>query len=55
MDPRYGRWAASNLAEYIVPVNADAPDVTVDFVEVHDQFVGPTRARTTSGRWRPSS
>ena len=24
---RHGRWAASNLAEYLVPVNADAPDV----------------------------
>ena len=41
MDPRYGRWAASNLAEYLVPVNADAPDVTVEFVEVHDEVVSP--------------
>ena len=28
MDPRHGRWGASNLGEYLVPVNADAPDVT---------------------------
>jgi xanthine dehydrogenase YagR molybdenum-binding subunit len=41
MDPRSGRWAAGNLAEYLVPVNADAPDVTVEFVEVHDQLAGP--------------
>ena len=45
MDPRYGRWAASNLAEYLVPVNADAPAVTVEFVEVHDEVVGPLGAK----------
>jgi xanthine dehydrogenase YagR molybdenum-binding subunit len=45
MDPRHGRWAASNLAEYLVPVNADAPEVTVEFVEVHDELVGPLGAK----------
>jgi len=45
MDPRYGRWSQSNLAEYLVPVNADAPDVTVDFVEVDDELVGPLGAK----------
>jgi xanthine dehydrogenase YagR molybdenum-binding subunit len=45
MDPRTGRWAASNLAEYLVPVNADAPDVTVEFVEVDDSLVGPLGAK----------
>jgi xanthine dehydrogenase YagR molybdenum-binding subunit len=45
MDPRSGRWAATNLAEYLVPVNADAPDVSVDFVEVHDELVGPLGAK----------
>jgi hypothetical protein len=45
MDPRSGRWAATNLAEYLVPVNADAPDVTVGFVEVHDELVGPLGAK----------
>jgi xanthine dehydrogenase YagR molybdenum-binding subunit len=45
MDPRYGRWSQSNLAEYLVPVNADAPDVTVDFVEVDDALVGPLGAK----------
>jgi xanthine dehydrogenase YagR molybdenum-binding subunit len=45
MDPRYGRWAEHNLAEYLVPVNADAPDVTIDFVEVTDELVGPLGAK----------
>lgn len=41
MDPRSGRWGASNLGEYLVPVNADAPDVTVEFVDVTDEVAGP--------------
>ena len=45
MDPRHGRWGAGNLAEYLVPVNADAPDVTVEFVEVEDELVGPLGAK----------
>jgi xanthine dehydrogenase YagR molybdenum-binding subunit len=45
MDPRYGRWTASNLAEYLVPVNADAPDVTIDFVDTRDDLVGPLGAK----------
>jgi xanthine dehydrogenase YagR molybdenum-binding subunit len=41
MDPRSGRWAASSLGEYLVPVNADAPEVTVELVEVEDSGVNP--------------
>jgi len=41
MDPRYGRWGATSLGEYLVPVNADAPDVTVEFVGVRDDVVNP--------------
>jgi xanthine dehydrogenase YagR molybdenum-binding subunit len=41
MDPRHGRWAANNLGEYLVPVNADAPEVIVDFVHVEDEVVNP--------------
>jgi xanthine dehydrogenase YagR molybdenum-binding subunit len=41
MDPRVGRWGASNLGEYLVPVNADAPDVMVELVEVEDKGVNP--------------
>jgi xanthine dehydrogenase YagR molybdenum-binding subunit len=41
MDPRTGRWGSSNLAEYLVPVNADAPDVAIELVEVEDRGVNP--------------
>jgi xanthine dehydrogenase YagR molybdenum-binding subunit len=41
MDPRLGRWGAGNLGEYLVPVNADAPDVEIELVEVHDELVNP--------------
>jgi xanthine dehydrogenase YagR molybdenum-binding subunit len=41
IDTRTGRWAANNLGEYLVPVNSDAPDVTVEFVDVEDNVVGP--------------
>ena len=41
MDPRHGRWGASSLGEYLVPVNADAPDVVVELVEVTDRGVNP--------------
>ena len=41
MDPRYGRWGASSLGEYLVAVNADAPDVRVELVEVHDEGFNP--------------
>jgi xanthine dehydrogenase YagR molybdenum-binding subunit len=41
MDSRSGRWASNNLGEYLVTVNADAPDVVVEFVDVEDSVVGP--------------
>jgi xanthine dehydrogenase YagR molybdenum-binding subunit len=41
MDPRQGRWGKTSLGDYLVPVNADAPDVTVEFVEVTDEVVNP--------------
>jgi xanthine dehydrogenase YagR molybdenum-binding subunit len=41
MDPRFGRWGATSLGDYLVPVNADAPDVIVEFVEVRDEVVNP--------------
>ncbi|MER7444225.1 xanthine dehydrogenase family protein molybdopterin-binding subunit [Micromonospora avicenniae] len=41
MDPRLGRWANASLADYLVPVNADAPDVVVDTVELRDDVVNP--------------
>jgi xanthine dehydrogenase YagR molybdenum-binding subunit len=41
MDTRPGRWANASLGEYLVPVNADAPDVDVELVEVRDEVVNP--------------
>jgi xanthine dehydrogenase YagR molybdenum-binding subunit len=41
MDPRQGRWGASSLGDYLVPVNADAPEVAVDLVEVDDKGFNP--------------
>jgi xanthine dehydrogenase YagR molybdenum-binding subunit len=41
MDSRVGRWANASLGEYLVPVNADAPDVDVELVEVRDDVVNP--------------
>ncbi|TYC02909.1 xanthine dehydrogenase family protein molybdopterin-binding subunit [Micromonospora sp. WP24] len=41
MDPRLGRWANPSFNDYLVPVNADAPDVVVDTVEVTDTVVNP--------------
>ncbi|GGN79514.1 carbon-monoxide dehydrogenase large subunit [Streptomyces albiflavescens] len=39
--PRTGRWANASLGEYLVAVNADAPDVDVELVEVEDDIVNP--------------
>ncbi|MFD0228564.1 xanthine dehydrogenase family protein molybdopterin-binding subunit [Streptomyces hirsutus] len=41
MAPDTGRWANSSLAEYLVAVNADAPDVDVELIEVEDDIVNP--------------
>ncbi|MEA2386645.1 MAG: xanthine dehydrogenase YagR molybdenum-binding subunit, partial [Thermoleophilaceae bacterium] len=41
MDPRLGRWGATDLGEYLVPVNADVPDVVVELVEVEDHGFNP--------------
>jgi xanthine dehydrogenase YagR molybdenum-binding subunit len=41
MDPRTGRWASASLGDYLVPVNADAPEVDVELIEVEDPVTGP--------------
>ncbi|MGV9349785.1 xanthine dehydrogenase family protein molybdopterin-binding subunit [Streptomyces spiralis] len=41
MDPRRGRWVASSLGDYLVAVNADAPEVDVELIEVEDKVVNP--------------
>jgi xanthine dehydrogenase YagR molybdenum-binding subunit len=41
MDTSLGRWANTSLGDYLVPVNADAPDVDVELIEVADHVTGP--------------
>ncbi|MGW1759657.1 xanthine dehydrogenase family protein molybdopterin-binding subunit [Streptomyces mirabilis] len=41
VDAREGRWANTGLGEYLVPVNADAPDIDIEFVDVQDKVVNP--------------
>jgi xanthine dehydrogenase YagR molybdenum-binding subunit len=41
MDSRFGRWANASLGDYLVPVNADAPEVDVELIEVRDEIVNP--------------
>ena len=41
MDSQRGCWANASLSEYLIAVNADAPDVEVDLIEVHDEIVNP--------------
>jgi xanthine dehydrogenase YagR molybdenum-binding subunit len=41
MDSLYGRWGAISLGEYLVPINADAPEITIEFIEVEDSGINP--------------
>jgi xanthine dehydrogenase YagR molybdenum-binding subunit len=45
LDPRAGRFANANLAEYHVPVNADVGSIDVAFVEENDTIFNPLGAR----------
>ncbi|WP_254245200.1 xanthine dehydrogenase family protein molybdopterin-binding subunit [Hymenobacter sp. BRD67] len=38
-DQHFSRYTNADLATYHVPVNADIPDMTVEFVEEHDPFI----------------
>ena len=40
-DDRFGKVMNANLAEYLVPVNADVPHLDVTFVDEHDPHVNP--------------
>ena len=40
-DDRFGKVMNANLAEYLVPVNADVPQLDVTFVDEHDPHVNP--------------
>lgn len=41
MDAGTGRWVNSSLGDYLVAVNADAPEVGIELVEVEDTVVNP--------------
>ncbi len=44
-DNRYGRYTNANLADYHVPVNADAPPMEILFVNQPDNIISPTGAK----------
>jgi xanthine dehydrogenase YagR molybdenum-binding subunit len=41
VDRRSGRYLNADLAEYLVPVNADVPDIDVFFADERDEHVNP--------------
>ncbi len=41
MDPRVGCWANSSLGDYLVSVNAHAPDVEIESVDVQGKVINP--------------
>ena len=41
LDQRYARYVNDNLADYLVPVNADAPSVEVILVPEEDNHINP--------------
>jgi xanthine dehydrogenase YagR molybdenum-binding subunit len=45
MDPRFGRYVNTNLAEYHMPVNADVPVIDVIMIEEKDELVSPLGAK----------
>jgi xanthine dehydrogenase YagR molybdenum-binding subunit len=46
VDPRYGGWLNADLADYVVPVNADIGDIEVEFIDRPDPL---TNAIGTKG------
>jgi xanthine dehydrogenase YagR molybdenum-binding subunit len=45
VDPRFGRVVNANLAEYLMPVNADIQELEVLFVDEHDPHINPLGAK----------
>ncbi|MBV9861584.1 MAG: xanthine dehydrogenase family protein molybdopterin-binding subunit [Alphaproteobacteria bacterium] len=41
VDRRLGRVTNANIAEYLVPVNADVPDISTIFIEEQDRLINP--------------
>uniref|UniRef100_UPI001575013D xanthine dehydrogenase family protein molybdopterin-binding subunit n=1 Tax=Sphingomonas bacterium TaxID=1895847 RepID=UPI001575013D len=46
VDPRYGGWLNDDLADYVVPVNADIGDIDVSFVDKPDPLLNPLGAKS---------
>jgi len=44
-EPALGRFVSKNLAGYLVPVNADVPDLDASFVDEFDEHAGPLGAK----------
>ncbi|TGE29146.1 xanthine dehydrogenase family protein molybdopterin-binding subunit [Hymenobacter metallicola] len=38
-DPNLARYTNASLGEYHIPVNADIPDMTVEFIDEHDPYI----------------
>lgn len=41
VDPRYGGFVNNDLADYVIPVNADIGDIEVDFIDEPDFVLNP--------------
>jgi len=44
-DPNNGRVVTRDLAQYLVPVNADMPEFDVQFIDEPDPYISPLGAR----------
>ncbi|MET0402260.1 MAG: xanthine dehydrogenase family protein molybdopterin-binding subunit [Cystobacter sp.] len=42
VDPRFGGWLNCDLADYVVPVNADVGDIDVTFIDKPDPLINAT-------------
>ena len=45
VDPRFGGWFNADLADYVVPVNADIGDIDVAFIDRPDPLINTTGAK----------
>jgi xanthine dehydrogenase YagR molybdenum-binding subunit len=45
LDERYARYVNDNLADYLVPVNADTPEVQVIMLSEEDHRINPAGAK----------
>jgi xanthine dehydrogenase YagR molybdenum-binding subunit len=44
-DPNNGRIVTRDLAQYLVPVHADIPEIEVQFIDIPDPYISPLGAR----------